>query len=258
MQLPGLLFSLLLAADTGQDLEAGKAVYRSNCGFCHGLTGRGGRGPNLTSSQYQHGSSDADVRSVIRDGVPGTTMPAFELMEPDELGKLILYLRHMARGGSAGSGAKPAGDPAKGKLVYQRNGCAGCHRIGLEGGLYGPELTRAGAGRSIEYIRESIVDPTADIPQEFEGVTAILRDGARLTGLRVNEDTFTLQMREPSGGFRLYVKAELGGVEYGTKSLMPAYAQLPREDLDNLLAFLDSLRGGLRPGADARKAEGIR
>ncbi len=248
------LFPVLLAAQSVQDLELGKATYRGNCAFCHGLTGRGGRGPNLASGQYQHGSSDADIRQVIREGVAGTTMPAFDLMESDELEKLIAYLRHLARGSPTTTPV--AGDASKGRAVYLNNGCAACHRIGREGGLYGPELTRVGAGRAIEYIRESIENPSADIPDEFAGVTAVTTAGQRITGLRVNEDTFSLQLRDPSGNFRLFVKEELKSVDNEKKSLMPAYTNLAPGDFQNLLAYLHGLRGQIRPAGIVRNAEG--
>ena len=251
-----VLPACLLAAQTAQDLEHGKAVYRSNCAFCHGLTGRGGRGPNLTG-RYDRGTSDAEISTVVKNGVPGTTMPAFDTMENDDLTKLILYIRRLS-GEGAGSAKPVAGDRAKGRQVYDRNGCAACHRIGLEGGLYGPELTRAGAGRSTEYLRESVVKPSADIPEEFQGVSVSTRQGLRITGLRVNEDTFTVQLRDPSGNFRMFDKSEVRGVTHESTSLMPSYESLPPEDLQNLLAYLDSLRGAPRTGADGKKPEGIR
>ena len=43
-----------------------------------------------------------------------------------------------------------------------------------------------------------------------------------------------------------------------TKSLMPAYKSLPTGDLQNLLAYLDTLRGGPNSGAEVKKEKGIR
>ncbi len=40
----------------------GKAIFRSNCAFCHVLNGRGGRGPNLVSKPVK------DLKSVVRNG----------------------------------------------------------------------------------------------------------------------------------------------------------------------------------------------
>jgi cytochrome c oxidase cbb3-type subunit 3 len=252
-----LLLLCPLAAQTtsGPNLEEGKAVFRSNCAFCHGLTGGGGRGPALNTGQFVHGSTDEDIRRVIRNGVPGAQMPAFR-MDKDELDGLVRFVRALSSSG--GSRQPIPGDAAKGREVYARSGCAGCHRIGSEGSVYGPELTRVGAARSAEYIRESLVNPTADIPDDYEGVTVVTRDGQRITGVRANEDTFTVQLREPSQKFRMFSKNEVREVIHEKNSLMPAYASLASADLQNLLAYLNTLRGEVKTGADVKKVEGIR
>lgn len=237
------------------DLADGKATFRSNCAFCHGLTGGGGRGPALNTGRFLHGSTDGDIKNVIRRGVPGTTMPSFDF-EKDELDRLVAYLRTLS--GPAAKHAPVAGDSVKGKVVYEHSGCSGCHRIGMEGSVFGPELTRIGAGRSPGYIRESLVNPSADIPEDYAGVTVLTRDGKRITGIRINEDTFTVQLRDQSQTFRMFEKDEVKQVIHETKSLMPSYGTLPKQDIENLLAYLDSLRGDLGAGAQAKKAGGIR
>jgi cytochrome c oxidase cbb3-type subunit 3 len=250
-----LLLCPLLAQESVDPMEDGKALYRSNCAFCHGLTGGGGRGPALAQGQFVHGSSADEIRHVIVNGIPGTNMPAFHL-ESDELDHLVMFVRAFS-----GAGVKRppiAGDAAKGREVYARSGCAGCHRIGGAGSAYGPDLTRIGAARSSAYIRDSVVNPSADIPEDFEGVTVVARDGKRITGIRINEDTFTVQLRDPSQKFRMFQKSEAREVVHEKKSLMPAYSSLSQEDLQNLLAYLDSLRGEVKAGADVRQAEGIK
>ena len=243
---------------TGQDLADGKATFRSNCAFCHGLVGGGGRGPALNLGRFLHGSADEDIKNVITRGVPGTTMPSFEF-EKDELAHLITYVRSLSGSGSGPQGTAPVpGDTAGGHKVYQRSGCAGCHRIGTEGSVFGPDLTRIGAGRSAEYIRESIVNPSADISEDYTGVTVVTRDEKRITGVRINEDTFTVQLRDASQNFQMFQKNEVRQVVPETKSLMPPYSSLYREDLQNLLAYLDTLRGDLNAGAGVKKEKGIR
>src|SRR5437868_13421847 len=215
----GLLLVCALAAQESVDpLEDGKIVYRSNCAFCHGLTGGGGRGPALAQGQFVHGSGADEIRRVIVNGVPGTNMPAFH-MESDELDHLVAFVRAFS-----GAGVKRppvAGNAAKGREVYARSACAGCHRIGDAGSVYGPDLTRIGAARSSEYIKDSVVNPSADIPEDYEGVTVVTRDGKRITGIRVNEDTFSVQLREPSQKFRMFQKTEVRDVIHEKKSLMP-------------------------------------
>src|ERR1700693_5804666 len=109
------LCSAALWGQTEIDLADGKATFRSNCAFCHGLTGGGGRGPALISRQFLHGSTDDDIKNVIRNGVPGTTMPALEF-EKKELDHLVVYLRTLS--GAAPKTEPVAGDPIKGRQVY--------------------------------------------------------------------------------------------------------------------------------------------
>jgi cytochrome c oxidase cbb3-type subunit 3 len=251
-----LLFVPALAAQSGTDLAEGKATFRSNCAFCHGLTGAGGRGPALNTGRFLHGSTDEDLRNVIRNGVSGTTMPAFELLQPDDIEKVVVFIRSLSGSGGGGS-ATVAGDIVKGRQVYERSGCTGCHRIGTQGGVLGPELTRVGAGRPVDYLRESILNPSADVPDEFAAVTVVTRDGKRMSGIRINEDTFSLQLRDTSQNFRMFQKGEVQEVIHETKSLMPAYAKLAPEDLQNLLAYLASLREA-SIGGGVRKPEEIR
>jgi cytochrome c oxidase cbb3-type subunit 3 len=243
-------------SQTQIDLEDGKATFRANCAFCHGLTGAGGRGPALNQGRFQHGSSEDEIKAVIQNGVPGTNMASFDL-EKDELTHLVAYVRSWSAA-SQRTASAVAGDPIRGRAVYERNGCPGCHRVAGEGSVFGPELTRIGAGRSAEYIRESILDPSADIADDYSGVTVVTKDGKRVTGLRVNEDTFSVQLRDASQNFRMFQKDEVQQVIAETKSLMPAYKSLSADDFQNLLAYLNTLRGDLSAGAGVKKEKGIR
>ena len=259
MRIAGLALLVLCSSvgrsQTATELADGKATFRSNCAFCHGLDGGGGRGAPLNRGRLVHGSTGDDIEGVIQNGVPGTNMPSFDF-EKDDLAHLVAYVRSLAGAGTPH--AAVAGDAVMGREAYRKSGCAGCHRIGLEGSVFGPELTRVGAGRSPEYIRESILNPSADIPADYAGVTVLTRDGQRVTGVRVSEDTFTVQLRDASQNFRMFQKDEVQQVTYETKSLMPAYSSLGRDDLQNLLAYLDSLRGDANAGAGVKKEKGVR
>lgn len=176
------------------------------------MTAKGGRGPNLVNGQLSHGDTPDAMKRVIRGGVPGTTMPAFSELTDEELGQLVSYVRSLTTGGTAPQ--QITGDPHRGQRVYESNGCAGCHRIGEQGSIFGPELTRIGASRSIEYLRESITNPSADIPEEFQGVTVATKDGKKIRGVRINEDTFSLQLRDASQKIRMFDKAQLSKINY--------------------------------------------
>jgi cytochrome c oxidase cbb3-type subunit 3 len=251
-----LLFSsLLLAQSLFAQHDSGKALFRSNCAFCHGADATGGRGPSLISAKIAQNTSDAAIKDIVRNGIPGTTMPGFDDIEGDDMNKLVGYIRGLA-GPNVKAVALP-GDAAHGEQLYTRNGCASCHRVGERGSSFGPDLSRIGGARSFEYIRQSIVEPSADIPPDYEGVTVVTKDGKRVSGTRVNEDTFSVQLRLQDEKFALFDKRELKEVVYEKKSMMPAYQKLAAGDLQDLLAYLNTLRGSTASTADAAKAKGV-
>lgn len=247
----------LLAAQQqtpGPEAE-GRALFRSNCAFCHGATGEGGRGPNLHGNLV-HGNTADDIKSVIHNGIPGTQMPAYTGMETDELNVLAQYV--LAFSSAGGKVAAVHGDAAAGQRLYTTSSCANCHQIGAEGSVFGPDLSRIGAARSLAYLRESIVHPSADVPAEYTGVSVVNKAGRKFTGIRLNEDTFSIQLRTPDQQFRLFQKDDLQQITPVKQSLMPAYEKLSAADLNNLLAYLETLRGPAALSTQVDKVQGIK
>ena len=62
--------------DFSGDPSLGAVVYQGNCAVCHGQDGRGRIGQTLAKA-WPGNQPDAYLRQVIREGVPGTTMPAW-------------------------------------------------------------------------------------------------------------------------------------------------------------------------------------
>jgi mono/diheme cytochrome c family protein len=62
------------------------------------------------------------------------------------------------------------GDPAAGKAVFDAQGCGSCHAFEPAGstGNVGPNLSEALQDKDAEFIRESIVDPNAEIADGFQ------------------------------------------------------------------------------------------
>lgn len=238
-----------------QAIREGTSLFRANCSPCHGLNAKGGgRGPDLTSGRWTHGSSDAEILRTITQGVPGTQMPA-NGFEDSEIWTIIAYLRSLA----PSDHAKTAGDPVKGEKLFIGNaGCATCHMVKGHGGLLGPDLTRVGASRSTAYLIESVRDPDKELsdgmldpnnhyglPLVYDTVTVVLKDGQKVTGIAKNEDTFSVQLMDTDQRLRFFLKSDVKDVVHTRKSLMPAYTDqiISPAELQDLLAYLERLRG---------------
>jgi putative heme-binding domain-containing protein len=99
---------------------------------------------------------------------------------------------------------------------------------------------------------ESLVLPSADIDPNFEGVAVLTKSGRLITGIRVNEDNFSIQLRDQETGRLLsYFKHELADIQDQKKSLMPEnlVEQITVKELHDLFAYLMTLDG--RPASPA-------
>ncbi|HLH39879.1 MAG TPA: c-type cytochrome [Bryobacteraceae bacterium] len=217
----------------------GAALFQTYCAYCHGSHGEGGRGADLTTGEYQHGSSDNDLFSTIRYGVRGTEMPATGVND-DEAWKLVAFVKSI---GSQGAKEVAPGDAGAGKQVYARSGCASCHSIDKQGGAIGPDLSDVGRRRNLKYIEESIVKPDADIPVQYRAIQVVTKSGQTINGIRLNEDDISIQVRDLDDNLRSFLKADIREIRHDKPSLMPSYTSLSRKDLDDLVSYLHSLRG---------------
>jgi putative heme-binding domain-containing protein len=230
-------------------MAEGQALFRGLCSGCHGGAGRGGKGPDLTDQRWIHGGTDAEIARVIQNGVPKTTMKKLgDALKPAQIEKCILYIRSLARA-SAESTWKPyaSGDPSAGRtLFFDLKGklqCAKCHSVAGEGGRIGPPLDRIASRRSPEFVMESILQPSKEIAPEYEAVTVATKDGRVITGLRLNETNFSIQLTEETGRFHSFQKRDLDDFKVLKKSLMPENfgALLTVNELHNLFAYLMTL-----------------
>ena len=223
---------------TAADIAAGAKTFRSHCSPCHGLNAEGGRGPDLSQGVFYRGATDEALLKNISDGIEGTEMPGL-FYSPDRVWQVVAYLRSLAQR------EPPKGDAARGATLFASRGCAGCHRVAGQGGRSGPDLTQVGSSRSTRHLREAMTDPGADVRQRYWLVTARGDDNRPVTGFLMNEDTYTVQFIDADNNLRSLSKAGLRDYMVQKKSAMPSFAKLPAAELDDLTAYLSSLR---RPG----------
>ena len=184
------------------DLEIGRRLYSGRCGHCHGQNGEGGRGAVLNAGRFRYGSSDRELFSIIRNGIPNTEMPGVFSLPDREVWRMVGHVRQLSRQGAS---EPSSGDATAGALVYEKSGCGACHTIDGKGGFLGPDLTGIGAKRAVRHLRESLVNPSADIPLDFRSVTLTDRAGTNVSGIHLNEDEYSIHLRDMSGNLRSFI-----------------------------------------------------
>jgi putative heme-binding domain-containing protein len=227
--------------DTDQGAAQGGVLFQTHCTYCHGARGEGGRGADLTTGQYRYGGSDANLYSSIRNGIPGTEMPAVRVTD-DDVWKMVAFVKRL---GSVGLNEKAPGDPVAGKAVFEgKGGCLACHTAGREGGSLGPDLSDVGRRRDLKYLEESIVRPEADVPVRYRAVRVVTKSGQSAVGIRLNEDDVSIQVRDEKDNLRSFLKQDVSEIGRDKPTLMPAFgSKLSKKEIEDVVAYLHSLRG---------------
>jgi putative heme-binding domain-containing protein len=224
------------------EVEAGGRLYEANCTGCHGPEGDGVAAVNFSKGQFRRAQSDDDVMRVIIRGIPGTPMPPSSFSE-GQAGTIVAYLRAM--GGDGARGGASAGDPNRGKAVFDGKGqCLTCHAVSGNGSRVGPNLTEIGRFRRRVELERSLLEPNAEIRAENRAVRAVTRDGVTITGRLLNQDTFTLQMIDSNERLLSLEKSDLREYAVLRNSPMPSYRdRLSVQELSDVVSYLVELRG---------------
>ncbi len=177
-------------------------------------------------------------------------MPGSWMLSPIDAQQLVTYVRGL---GELPDEPMP-GDPGAGELVYNTAGnCASCHILNGVGNGIGPELNGVGARRNAEYLRRSVTSPEVEQPKvvdRFRGTlnaflsVRVVSEYGTYEGMRINEDAFSVQMRDLAGETYSFNKADLIRYEkaFG-HSYMPGYAALLTEtQIDDVVSYLMTQR----------------
>jgi cytochrome c oxidase cbb3-type subunit III len=229
---------------------SGKKIFENNCVRCHGMDASGLTGPSLRRQKLLHAPDLASFTSVVENGIGGTGMPSNWSLSDSECHQLYVYinsLKNQVR-------EAVSGNSAAGKLVYLRTGCENCHMVNGSGNSIGPDLSDIGAIRNPAYLRQALLDPGAALPESTDPdngygfslylpVKAVTKEGKEITGLRINEDTYTIQLKDISNNYYSFYKDSLQSIdkEFG-QSLMPSFkTALSNTEIENLVSYLHNL-----------------
>lgn len=163
------------------DVERGRALFTQHCGACHTLAEAGTTstiGPNLDASFFDaraSGMTETTIEGVTRDQIANpravregdplrdqTFMPPNIVTGQDKI-DVAAYVGSVA-------GLPDAAPPelAPDQLFVDR--CGACHTFEAAGtqAEVGPDLDEVLPGQGEERVRESIVDPMANVTPGFE------------------------------------------------------------------------------------------
>jgi len=243
---PLIVWAQLPNGDLGPpNLVEGERLFRVHCARCHGIDGAGGEGSNLARPVLKYVTDHEAMMGVISNGIPGTGMPGIWTLDPKQTNWVAAYALTL---GDLEEEAMP-GDPERGAKIYQTSGgCPACHIIAGHGNGIGPELTFVGDQRGLQYLHNSLVRP-AEAQSQTSGyqdylTVRVQSSTGRVEGLRINEDAFSIQVRDISGKVHSFRKDEVRDIEkIFAHSLMPEYGTaLSAQDIDDLVSYMMSLR----------------
>jgi mono/diheme cytochrome c family protein len=182
------------------DLANGKAQFVQQCGSCHVLERAGTQGttgPSLDAA-FQAALADGfdrdTVEGIVKDQIanPNISMPA-KLVTGDDARDVSAYVAYATDrpGEDEGALAQAGLAGAKsGEQIFTAAGCGGCHTFGPAGtqANIGPSLddlaSAAGNMPPEEFVRQSILDPDAQVAQGFNSGVMPSFEG-RLTDAQV-------------------------------------------------------------------------
>src|SRR5262249_45387586 len=89
------------------------------------------------------------------------------------------------------------GDPTKGEIIFRRADqlCLKCHAIGGAGGQVGPDLSSIGATAQIDYLIDSLLEPSKAIKENYHSLLVTTRQGQQYTGIKVRQTKTALILR---------------------------------------------------------------
>ena len=224
----------------GDGLEvvaAGRTIYNKTCTMCHGQDGADGdRAPSLAAARRYFRLSEASIFDAIKNGIPGSVMPAAGLPDND-VWRIVAFIRNIR--GTASDNIVP-GDVEHGMRVFEsKGGCQKCHMIRGQGGILGPDLSSVGAELTLSRLRDSLTKPVPIRPG-FQPVRATALTGEVIRGIAKNEDGFSIEILDEKGKLHLFTKDELREVVHEMTSPMPHNIDktLTADEFRDLVAML--------------------
>ncbi len=226
---------------SGPDQHQGPQLYASNCAYCHGADGRGGRVPAIATLPKVIAMSNQDLMGIVHKGEPEQGMPGFPDLGDKGTTAVVQYLRTLQGVTADSAPAQLTGNQDVGRqLFFGKGTCSTCHMILGHGGFMAGDLTSYAKNRTADEILRAIVNPNAHLEPTSRLVNVRTREGQSLTGVVRAEDNLHVALQTEDGRYHFLSRSSLAAVHYSDHSLMPRDygTRLTPRELDDLVAFL--------------------
>ena len=142
-----------------------------------------------------------------------------------------------------------ARDLARGARVFAETTCVRCHRFDGQGGATGPDLTGVGGRFTRRDLLRAILEPSADVSDQYRDSAIVRTDGDSVIGRIVGQDAESITVGvDPYGPTTVRIpRADVASIEPVPTSSMPAglLGARTRAEILDLLAYLEAGgRGG--------------
>ena len=138
-----------------------------------------------------------------------------------------------------------SGNAQRGENIYRKMElqCNACHAIGPAGSNIGPNLLSIGSSAPVDYIIDSLLQPSKKIKEGYATAMVQMKDGSNFTGFLTREDDKEILLTDAAGQTRTLPKNGISKKEVIPISLMPVGLtnSLRRDELVDLVRFLSEL-----------------
>jgi putative heme-binding domain-containing protein len=107
-----------------------------------------------------------------------------------------------------------------------------------------PDLSEIGALRSADFLQRTILDPAGAMLPVDRPVRAVTKDGTVITGRRLNEDTYSVQLIDEQEHLLTLEKAKLREYTVLTTTTMPSSKdKISDQEMADVIGYLLTLKG---------------
>ncbi len=164
---------------TDEVVQGKRVWHKHNCNDCHTILGIGGYySPDVTKTYSTRG--EPWLKAFLKN--PESTDPQRRKMpnqnlSDDEIKKLIVFLKWVDAidtnewppkpitvAKTTGVALEETTRTLLGKNLYNQNRCDLCHRIGGQGGVIGPDLSKVGNKYDTQWLVKQVKDPKSHNP----------------------------------------------------------------------------------------------